>query len=165
MKLKIACFMLIASIAAFGQGRGSGRPAGAGMGGGMGHSTMGSNASANHDASQMKQHTGSEMGKQSPDTILTRNTKLNSNLEKLLPQGTTAQQACSGFKNLGQCVAAIHVSNNLGIPFADLKAKVTGDGAEKLGKAIQDLKPAANAKAEEKKAKQQAESDMDQQNG
>jgi hypothetical protein len=100
------------------------------------------------------------MGKQSPDTILSRNTKLSSKLDSLLPKGTTAQQACSGFKNLGQCVAAIHVSHNLGISFDDLKAKTTGDNSENLGKAIHDLKPAVNAKAEAKKGRKQADQDL-----
>ncbi|MBI2219603.1 MAG: hypothetical protein HYU53_00145 [Acidobacteria bacterium] len=43
-----------------------------------------------------------------------------------LPSGVTVVDAASGFKNLGQFVAAVNVSNNLGIPFADLKAKMTG---------------------------------------
>ncbi len=112
--------------------------------------------------SHMPSTTGSSMGKQSPDTILTRDTKLSSNLEKLLPAGTTAQQACSGFKNLGQCVAAIHVANNLDIPFADLKAKITS--GDSLGKAIEALKPSANAKAESKKANKQAQADLNDSN-
>jgi hypothetical protein len=40
-----------------------------------------------------------------------------------------AQQSCSGFKNLGQCVAAAHVSKNLGIGFACLKSDMTGTAA------------------------------------
>ncbi len=72
----------------------------------------------------------------------------------------TAQDACSGFKNLGQCVAAIHVSHNLDIPFTDVKSKMTGTGAESLGKAIKDLKPAVDAKAESKKAQKQADQDL-----
>jgi hypothetical protein len=95
-----------------------------------------------------------------PSEILSNNTKLSSNLDKLLPQGTTAQQACSGFKNLGECVAAIHVSHNLDVPFADLKSKMTGSGAVSLGKAIEGLKPSADAKAETKKAKHQAGQDL-----
>ena len=39
---------------------------------------------------------------------------------------TTIQDAAYGFKNWGQFVAAAHVSNNLNIPFADLKARMTG---------------------------------------
>jgi hypothetical protein len=37
---------------------------------------------------------------------------------------------------------------------------MTGGSAESLGKAIQDLKPQANAKSEAKKAQKQANSDL-----
>jgi hypothetical protein len=61
---------------------------------------------------------------------LTSNAKLQSKMQtrlgSQLPANVTVLQAASGFKNLGQFVAAVNVSNNLGIPFADLKAKMTG---------------------------------------
>jgi hypothetical protein len=95
-----------------------------------------------------------------PEQLLNQNTKLSSNLQKLLPAGTTPQQACNGFKNLGQCVAAIHVAHNLGISFSDLRAKMTGSNHEGLGKAIHDLKPETNASAEKKRAEKQAKNDM-----
>jgi hypothetical protein len=59
-----------------------------------------------------------------------------------------------GFKNHGQYVAAQQVSQHLGIPLDQLQAKMTGDHAESLGKAIQDLTglPANRANAEAKKA-------------
>jgi hypothetical protein len=41
-----------------------------------------------------------------------------------------------GFRNLGQFVAAVNVSNNHGIPFSTLKARMVGDGMS-LGQAIQ----------------------------
>jgi hypothetical protein len=91
--------------------------------------------------------------------LLTKNTNLQSKMQtrlgSQLPDGVTVIQAASGFKNLGQFVAAVNVSNNLGIPFADLKAKMTGmtvDGQPvttttggtttnlSLGQAIQSLK-------------------------
>lgn len=162
MKMKLLLVILGLCSFAFAQ-HGGGRPAGAGMGAGssmgagnsMGHAGgMGSDMSANHGPS------GTANSPRTPSELLTQNTKLSSNLEKFLPQGMTAQQACAGFKNLGQCVAAIHVSHNLDIPFADLKAKMTGSGSESLGKAIGDLKPSANAKAESKKAQQQAKQDL-----
>jgi hypothetical protein len=103
-------------------------------------------------------------GKESPSEILTRNTKLASKLETLLkeqnPPITDLQLASSGFKNLGQFVAAVHVSHNLGIPFDELKAKTTGPNGESLGKAIHDLKPAANTKAELKKSHKQTQDDL-----
>jgi hypothetical protein len=52
------------------------------------------------------------------------------------------------------------VSQNLGIGFDALRSKMTGSGAESLGKAIQDLKPEANASAEARKAQGQAKADI-----
>jgi hypothetical protein len=92
--------------------------------------------------------------------LLSQNTKLASRLGTLLPAGTDLQQAAGGFKNLGEFVAATHVSHNLGIPFENLKARTTGPDAISLGKAIKELKPEVDSKAEVKKAKKQAENDL-----
>jgi hypothetical protein len=105
---------------------------------------------------------------------LTRNTALAGKIQKLT--GMSAQDACSGFKNLGQCVAAAHVSKNLGINFDCMKADMTGVAAPasdkcpvapnasakgmSLGKAIQTLNPTANSKLEAKKANKQAKQDI-----
>lgn len=140
---KLGILVLAGGTFCYGQ---HGRPAGAGSG----HMNTGSSAQSGDTRSQTR----------TPDQLLSKNTKLSANLQKLLPEGMTTQEACSGFKNLGQCVAAIHVSNNLGIPFTDLKTKMTGSDPESLGKAIQQLKPSANAKAEVKKANSQAQSDL-----
>jgi hypothetical protein len=93
---------------------------------------------------------------------LDKNTHLAIQLQGMFPPGTDLQQASSGFKNLGQFVAAAHVSKNLGIPFDQLKTKTTGDSSVSLGKAIQELRPEANAKSEEKKAEQQAREEIRQ---
>ncbi len=143
---------------------GHGAGGGGHMGGassGMGHSGMGHSrtATSNH-STQSGGQTQSQTS--SPKQLSNPNSKLSSNLQKLLPKGTTPQQACSGFKNLGQCVAAIHVSHNLGIPFSDLKTKMTGSNSESLGKAIQDLKPSTDSSAEKKKAEKEAENDMNE---
>ena len=61
-----------------------------------------------------------------PTTHTVKNPKLEARLLTLLPPGSTIQDASFGFKNWGQFVAAAHVSNNLGIPFADLKSRMTG---------------------------------------
>lgn len=95
-----------------------------------------------------------------PSDVFMRDPKLAAKLQKLLPAGQTIQDACDGFKELGDCVTTIHASQDLGIPLADLKSKVTGKGAEKLEKAIHDLKPDADAKAEVKKAHKQAEKEI-----
>jgi hypothetical protein len=90
------------------------------------------------------------------------NPQLKAKLTSLLPPGTDLKTAADGFKNQGQFIAALHVSKNLGIPFADLKAKMTGANSESLGKAIQDLKPplsASDAKKEADKAVEEAKED------
>ncbi len=51
---------------------------------------------------------------------------LSTKVQAMLPQGMTLDQASLGFKNQGQFIAALHVSQNLGIPFADLKTAMTG---------------------------------------
>ncbi|MGB2900812.1 MAG: hypothetical protein WBB89_16230 [Candidatus Acidiferrum sp.] len=102
----------------------------------------------------------SDMSHASPSTVLSHNTAIAGKIQKLT--GQDPQTACSGFKNLGQCVAAAHVAKNLDIAggFDALKAKVTGSGAVSLGKAIEGLAPNADAKAEAKKAKKQASDDL-----
>jgi len=103
---------------------------------------------------------------------LSSNTKLAGKIQTLT--GMPAQQACSGFKNLGQCVAAAHVSKNLGISFACLRSDMTGQppaqgtscpagtGSKSvsLGKAIQTLRPTADHKTEAKKGQRQADQDL-----
>lgn len=68
---------------------------------------------------------------------LLKNTKLAAKLQSRLPAGTDVNAAASGFRNLGQFVAAVNVSNNLGIPFAELKMRMVDQGMS-LGQAIQD---------------------------
>lgn len=71
---------------------------------------------------------------------LQRNTNLASKLQSRLPAGTNLTVASSGFRNLGQFVAAVNVSNNLGIPFWQLKRRMVDRGMS-LGQAIQDTRP------------------------
>jgi hypothetical protein len=84
-------------------------------------------------------------------------TAQSTRLAAIVPAGMSAQEACTGFRSVEECAATLHVSQNLSIPFPDLKSKVTG-GA-KLGAAIHQLKPDANVKAELRKAEEQARSD------
>lgn len=89
-----------------------------------------------------------------------RNPQLVSRLQALLPTGMTLDQAAAGFKNQGQFVAALHVAHNLNIPFADLKADMTGTNHDSLGQAIHALKPTVDATAEVKKADREADTDL-----
>jgi hypothetical protein len=79
-------------------------------------------------------------------------------LAAIVPAGMTTDEACTGFKSVKDCAASLHASQNLNIPFGDLKAKVTA--GQRLGAAIHELKPAANVRAEVKKAEGQAREDV-----
>jgi hypothetical protein len=85
---------------------------------------------------------------------------LASNLQPLLPAGMTMDAASLGFKNLGQFVAAVHVSHNLDIPFSSLKTEMVTNN-HSLGQSIQVLKPAADANVEVTRAEKAAKADID----
>ena len=71
---------------------------------------------------------------------LKENTNLAAKVESRLPKGTDLMAASAGFKNLGQFVAAVNVSNNLGVSFEDLKTKMVTNNMS-LGQAIQAVRP------------------------
>jgi hypothetical protein len=101
-----------------------------------------------------------ELQMKSIDQVLHDDARLSAKLQDMLPADVSPQQACAGFKTLEQCVTAIHLAQNLKLPFADLKAKTTGKGSVGLQKAIEQMAANANAKDELKKAKKQAADDM-----
>lgn len=76
-------------------------------------------------------------------------------LQPLLPPNTDIALVSQGFRNLGQFVAAVHVSNNLGIPFDTLRTRLVTDNWS-LGQAVKTLKPDVDANAETVKAERQA---------
>ena len=86
---------------------------------------------------------------------LQKNTNLAAKLTSRLPEGTDLMLASAGFRNLGQFVAAVNVSNNLKIPFTQLKTKMVTDGLS-LGQAIQALKPTASPTIESQRAEYDA---------
>ena len=86
---------------------------------------------------------------------LQKNTNLAAKLTSRLPEGTDLMLASAGFRNLGQFVAAVNVSNNLKIPFTQLKTKMVTDGLS-LGQAIQALKPTASSTIESQRAEYDA---------
>lgn len=171
--LTVVAGLCFAAAPAFGQ-----HPRGSSGGAGGSHGPAMSNGAANHGG--MDSSTKSTAS--SPTTLLTKNTKLDSTLtsklqsQGLLPAGTDLKDACAGFKNLGQCVAAIHVSHNLNVPFACMKANMTGTapatgttcpagtGSSKLslGKSIEALAPNADSKATSKTATKQADADINE---
>lgn len=165
--LRLICLTLLFAAGAsplFAQRHPAGGPP-AGVGGGAGASgasgsAMGSAGAANRNEPAMT----SNMMHASPATVLSHNPVIADKVKTLT--GEDAATACSGFKNIGECVAAGHVARNLSIPggFDALKAKMTGTGSVNLGKAILQLAPAADAKSESKKANMQAEQDLNQPN-
>jgi len=160
--LALAAMAMFLALPAFGQ-HGGGHGGGSGSSGGHGGDSMhgdSTSGKSGHDNDANETHGGGHGHGGSVAAKLTRNTALASKLQALLPPGTDLQAAAAGFKNLGQFVAAVHVSQNLGIPFDQLKAKLTGPGAENLGKAIHDLAPTADAKAALKTAESQAKADI-----
>lgn len=159
--LSAAAMIAFMSAPVFAQhGHGGGTSGGSASLHGSDHSSS-THGKSDSDGDHGSGHDSSNSGHGSISQKLASNTQLASKLQSLLPPGTNLQTAAQGFKNLGQFVAAVHVSHNLGIPFDQLKAKMTGPGAESLGKAIHELKPDADAKAEIKKAKHEAHSDLD----
>ena len=159
LKLCVVIFGLVVlpqtktSLAQHGRGGGAGHGVGAGAAGPEPH-----DVGAQRAGSKADHELGADT-KKTPDQLLNQNTKLSSKLADLLPPGTNVQQAAVGFKNLGQFVAAVHVSHNLGIPFDQLKNRVIVSG-DSLGKAIHELKPDANAKEEVKRANRESKADF-----
>ena len=101
-------------------------------------------------------------GAKTPGELLTQNKKLSDKLSTILkqqnPPVTDLQAASQGFKILVVFVSAVHISDNLGIPFDQLKAQAQTSGS--YSNAIHVLKPDADAKAEIMKAAEQAGDDM-----
>jgi hypothetical protein len=115
-------------------------------------------------AGKVKDVGQSQSSKSEPKTLdlgsrIESNTALATKVKPMLPEGTTLSQAAAGFKNQGQLIAALHVSQNLNIPFDQLKAKMTGSESMSLGAAIHAFKPElsqAKANEEAKKAEKEA---------
>lgn len=111
-------------------------------------------------------HGMSNLGSQAPKRVLS-NQKLDSSLTNALGKsgikvpGGNLQTACAGFKNLGECVAAMHVAKNLNLSFSSLQNLMTGAHPESLGKAIRGLGgPNVKTRHELKKANKQTKRDL-----
>jgi len=95
-----------------------------------------------------------------PDAELSLNEKLANKLKTLLPEGTSPNAASKGFGEVKEFVATVRAAKNLGVPFLELKSKMADGSSKELQKAIHQLKPDADAKAEVKKANDQAKQDI-----
>jgi ABC-type transporter Mla subunit MlaD len=111
------------------------------------------------------QHSRAKAAPKTPGELLKQNKKLSDKLSALLrhqnPPVTDIQAASQGFTNLGELFAAVHISQNLGIPFDQLK-KTRAQTSGILGNAIHTLKPNADTKAELWKAAEQAVDDLEE---
>lgn len=105
--------------------------------------------------------------------------KLTARLQTLgvLPAGANLGAVCETFKDLDDCVAALHAAHNLEMNFDCLKSKVTGvqasdntsacrsvtDGKPiSLSKAIHSLDPDVDSKAEANTAEKESRDDLAQ---
>jgi len=163
--------VVLYATAALAQHGHSGGAAGGGMG--MGAATdHGAGLSGHGNAGSANGSSGST-NKATVDSILSKNAAIGDKITALVPGATSAADACKGFKNLGQCVAAAHVSKNLsGVNFYCLREAMTGNtqvpigttcsfsGSLSLGKAVQKLDPHADSKSESKKGETQAQQDL-----
>lgn len=132
------------------------------------HTTTGSTARTTHTASSSHaSNTTSGKTATTTSSIATKvesHPQLASKITAMLPPGTTVQQASSGFKNQGQFIAALHVSQNLGIPFAALKTQMVTDHLS-LGQAIQKLRPGTNGTTAARRGETEADDDVAQSGG
>ena len=78
----------------------------------------------------------------------------------MLPIGMTLATASGGFRNQGQFIAALHVSQNLNIRFRDLKRAMTGPHPMSLGQAIHKLRPSVDAATVQRRAQTQTTTDL-----
>ena len=148
LTVSVLVFLSGASATAAAQGRGGGASVGQGHGQGVGHDQVKTGSNPNNHDSHTDWQTKISDRFQNDSTFATK-------IKNLLGPNTTdaqLQAAMMGFKNGGQFTAAMHVSKNLGIPFDELKAKMTGVSTNQagqtvktapmsLGKAILQLKP------------------------
>ena len=110
-----------------------------------------------------------------PDAVLEKRLTSQLQAQRILPVGKDLRDACSTFRDLPECIAVLRLSRSLQIEFACLKWDVTGlkpkavpdscagpasGKAMRLEKAVDLLKPDANAKAEASNALQKARNDI-----
>ena len=86
---------------------------------------------------------------------LQRNLVLADGLRGRLPRGADLNAAAGGFRRLELFVATVHASNNLDIPFPELKRRIVNDGMT-LGQALQDIRPKSRYWAEARRAEDDA---------
>jgi hypothetical protein len=140
--------LLLVAVPAFSQGKGVGPSVSSGAQARTGSSVRMQTPAANAGT---KAHTNTQGKMSSPQngkdksttdfaSKIESNSKFAAKVQALLPDETTIQDAADGFKTQGLFIAALHVSQNLHIPFDDLKSHMTGPDAVSLGAAIKAIR-------------------------
>jgi hypothetical protein len=155
-------FVFMLALPALAQHGAGGGGHAAGGAGGIGH---GAGAAGEHGSAETTRGKSSGASEKELQKVVSNpNGKLAQKLTSLLPSGMTLEQASSGFKNLGQFVAALHVYHNLGLasknPPVTWSEFATAVQSKSLGSAIKQFDPTVNAKTEAKKGTRQAKDDI-----
>ena len=90
---------------------------------------------------------------------LRRDPDLADRVAQRLPARIDVMWAASGFKDLGQFVAAVNAADNLQIPFMTLKSRMLDDKMN-LGQAIRDLRRSSDYRKEARRAEDEAKAMM-----
>lgn len=173
--------LLVAAVAMLSMSFGVGAalaqgPAGAGAGAAASSSGSGSGHSFNLNPVKWVKK-DSKPASDQLDAKAEQDKKLTASLQAqgVLPANTDAKAACENFKGLDECVAALHVSKNLGLDWNCLKSNLTGvqtsadmsgckglagTKAMSMHNAIHAMKPDADAKEAAKTADKQAKDDL-----
>lgn len=148
-----------------------------GMGGGVGSANSMGHASENV-SNRGSSGTNPTTSTQKISAVLAKNPVIGQKIVKLTGDSNGAADACTGFKNIGQCMAAAHVSKNIsGLNFYCMRLAMTGTAVPpnsniscnlpstfkpgvSLGKAIQTFDPQADTKTETKKATTETQQDL-----
>lgn len=86
--------------------------------------------------------------------------RLHSRLKPVLNPGARMTVAAEGFRSAEEFAAVAHAARNTNVPFMVLKHRVVEEG-QTLERALRDVKPDVDAKAEAAKAQAAAKSDVD----
>ncbi len=152
-------------------------PAGAGATQAAARSSSDSGSGSSHSLNPIKWIKKDKSAPKSTSDSDKKNMLLTERLHQngVLAGGTDISSACSTFKNLSDCVAALHASHNVGLDFNCVRADVTGvqtstdvsgckgpvgDKAVSLREALKRLKPEVDAKSAANTAEKQAKEDL-----
>src|SRR4051812_46282712 len=119
-----------------------------------------STTEAKRGEAQAKEDLRSPTSRVSIADRISSSTPLSAKVQALLPSGMTLKQASQGFASERQFLAALHASKDLNIPFVQIKSEMTGRDHDSLTRAIQELKPRANAPTAARAAGSEAAADL-----